>query len=125
MMIFTNAVYKEDSFPKEYREGFLKLLNPLSPHITEELWSLMGHNETMAYESWPTYDESKIVDESFTMVVQVNGKVRGKIEVSSETSKEEMENLAFKLDNVQTHIEGKEIVKVITVPKKLVNIVIK
>ncbi len=126
MMIFINAVYKEDVFPKEYAEGLVKLLNPIVPHITEELWEVVfGATESIANETWPTYDESKIVDESFTMIVQVNGKVRGKIEVSSDTNEEEMKELASSIENVKVHIEGKEIVKVIVIPKKLVNIVVK
>ena len=125
MMIFINAVYKEDIFPKKYALNFVKLLNPIAPYITEELWSMLGHDNTIAYEEWPKFDESKIVEDTYTMIVQVNGKVRGKIEVDSNTSKEEMEELAFTIDNVKNFIEGKEIVKVIVVPKKLVNIVVK
>jgi len=125
MMIFINAVYKEEVFPKEYALGFIKLLNPIAPYITEELWNLLDNNDTVAYEPWPTYDASKIVDETYTMIVQVNGKVRGKIEVSTDASNEEMKNLAKNHENVIKNIEGKEIVKVIVVPKKLVNIVIK
>ena len=125
LMIFVNAVYKEDVFPKEYALGFVKLLNPICPYITEELWHFLGNNETIAYEAWPVYDEEKTKEDMFTMIVQVNGKVRGKIEVSMETSKEEMETLSKELENVKKYIEGKEIVKIITVPKKLVNIVIK
>ena len=125
MMIFINAVYKEDVFPLEYAINFVKLLNPIAPFMTEEIWQMLGHDKTIAYESWPTYDEEKTKEEEFEMVVQVNGKVRGKIVVSMETSKEEMEKLAKELENVQKYIENKEIIKVITVPKKLVNIVIK
>jgi len=125
MMIFVNAAYKEEVFPKEYALGFVKLLNPIAPYITEELWNLLGNDNTIAYEPWPTYDASKIVDETYTLIVQVNGKVRGKIEVSTDASNEEMENLAKNHENVIKNIEGKEIVKVIVVPKKLVNIVIK
>ncbi|MBQ6840718.1 MAG: leucine--tRNA ligase [Bacilli bacterium] len=125
MMIFINAVYKENVFPREYAEGFVKLFNPVCPHIGEELWNRLGHNETIAYESWPTYDEEKTKDDTFTLVVQVNGKVRGKIEISSETTKEEMEKEALAIDNVQKFIDGKEIVKIIVIPNKIVNIVIK
>ena len=125
IMIFVNAVYKEEVFPLEYANNLLKLLNPVIPFITEELWNRLGHNDTIAYETWPTYDEEKTKEEMFEMVVQVNGKVRGKITVSMDTPKEEMESLAKELENVKRYIENKEIVKVITVPKKLVNIVIK
>lgn len=126
MMIFVNAVYKEDKISKEYASGFVKLLNPIAPHITEEIWhTFLGHTDTIANETWPSYDETKITEDTYTMVVQVNGKLRGKIDVSSETSKEEMERLAKSIPNVISFIDGKEIVKVITVPKKLVNIVVK
>lgn len=125
MMIFINAVYKEDEFPLEYAINFVKLLNPIAPFMTEEIWQMLGHDKTIAYETWPTYDIEKTKEDEFEMVVQVNGKVRGKIVVSMDTSKEEMEVLAKELDNVKKYINGKEIIKIITVPKKLVNIVIK
>ena len=124
MMIFINAVYKENVFPLEYAKNFLKLINPIIPHVTEELWSMLGGNNTIAYEKWPTYDESKIRDDSYEMVVQVNGKVRGKIEISSNTSEEEMVDIALGIPNVNANIQGKEIIKVIVIPKKLVNIVV-
>lgn len=126
MMIFINGVYKEDVFPKEYAMGLIKLLNPIVPHIAEEIWQkVFNGTESMAYEAWPTYDEAKIVDESFTMVVQVNGKVRGKIEVDASASEEDMKSLALGIENVKNFTDGKEIVKVVVVPKKLVNIVVK
>ena len=125
MMVFINAVYKENVFPKEYALNFLKLLNPIAPHITEELWQRLGNNDTITYANWPSFDESKMVDETFEMVVQVNGKVRGKIVVSTETSKEEMEKLALDISNVKNYIDGKEIVKIVTISKKLVSIVVK
>ena len=125
LMIFVNACYKEEELPKEYMEGFLKLFNPVCPHVTEELWEGLGHTTTIANESWPVYDDSKTVEDEYEMVVQVNGKVRGKVSVSQETSKEEMEKLAQEIPNVQNFITGKEIVKIIVVPKKIVNIVVK
>lgn len=126
LMIFINAVYKEDIFPKKYAEGFIKLLNPISPYITEEIWNkVLNHKGTIAYEPWPTYDESKIVSDTYEMVVQVNGKVRGKIEVSINTTEEEMKTLAKNIDNVKNYINGKEIIKEVVVPKKLVSIVVK
>ena len=126
MMIFINAVYKEEVFPREYAIGLVKMLNPIVPHITEEIWeTVFNANESIAYEPWPTYDDTKIVDETFTMIVQVNGKVRGKIEVASSTTEDEMKELALDIENVKNFTSGKEIVKVVVVPKKLVNIVVK
>jgi leucyl-tRNA synthetase len=126
MMIFVNTVYKEDSISLEQAEGFIKLLNPLCPHITEEIWqNVFKHDNTIAYESWPTYDESKIVNDTYEMVVQVNGKIRGKIEVSTDTSRDEMLRIAKEIENVQAYIFGRDIVNEIVVPGKLVNIVVK
>ena len=126
MMIFINAVYKEEVFPKEYAIGLVKMLNPIVPHITEEIWeTVFGNTNSIAYESWPIYDDTKIVDETFTMIVQVNGKVRGKIEVASSTTEEEMKKLALAIENVKNFTNDKEIVKVVVVPKKLVNIVVR
>ena len=126
MMIFINAVYKEEVFPKEYAIGLVKMLNPIVPHITEEIWeTVFGNSESIAYEPWPIYDDTKIVDETFTMIVQVNGKVRGKIEVASSTTEDEMKAFALDIENVKNFTSGKEIVKVVVVPKKLVNIVVR
>ena len=125
MMIFINAVYKENIFPLEYALNFLKILNPICPHITEELWQMLGNNDTITYEPWPIFDINKTIEEKYQMVVQVNGKVRGKIEIDTNTSKEEMEKLALEIDNVKKFIDGKEIVKIITIQSKIVNIVVK
>ena len=125
MMIFINAVYKENVFPLEYALNFLKILNPICPHITEELWQILGNKDTITYESWPIFDINKTIEEKYQMVVQVNGKVRGKIEIDTNTSKEEMEKLALEIDNVKKFIDGKEIVKIITIQSKIVNIVVK
>ena len=125
LMIFINACYKEEELPREYMEEFVKLFNPICPHVTEELWEMLGHSKTIANETWPVYDDTKTIEDTYEMVVQVNGKVRGKVDVSSNTSKEEMETLAKDIPNVQNFIDGKEIVKIIVVPKKLVNIVVK
>ena len=126
MMIFVNVVNKEEVFPKEYAEGFVKLLNPLCPHITEEIWStVFGHKGTIAYEEWPKYDESKLEDSDITIGVQVNGKLRGTINIPKDLSKEETEKKAMENENVIKFTEGKEIVKVIVIPGKIVNIVVK
>ena len=125
MMIFINAVYKEDVFPKEYAESFVKLLNPVAPHITEELWEMLGHNNTIAFEAWPTYDESKIVDDKKEIAVQVNGKVRATITIDIDEDESSIKEKALKEGNVLKHIEGKSIVKVIVIKGKIVNIVVK
>ena len=126
MMIFVNAVNKEEVFPKEYAEGFIKLLNPLCPHITEEIWhEKFNHKDTIAYEKWPTYDESIINESEKTIAVQVNGKVRATITVSDSDSEEAIKEKALNEENVQKHVEGKEIVKIIVIQGRIVNIVVK
>ena len=125
LMIFINAVYKEDIFPREYAEGFIKLLNPICPHITEELWSMLGHNDTIAFEKWPEYDESKLVETTFDIAVQVNGKLRGTITINVDDSEDVIKEKALSNENVLRHTEGKEIVKVIVIKNKIVNIVVK
>ena len=125
LMIFINACYKEKVLTKKYMEGFLQLVNPVCPHVTEELWERLGHNDSIANSNWPTYDDSLTKDDTYEMVVQVNGKVRGKMEVSTSTTKEEMLSLAKEIDNVKNYLDGHEVIKEIVVPNKLVNIVIK
>ena len=125
MMIFMNAVAKESVYPREYAEGFVKLFNPLCPHVTEEIWEKLGHKNTIAYEKWPTYEEEKIVEDEITIGVQVNGKLRGTISIPKDATKEETEEIAKKNENVLKFIDGKEIVKTIVIPGKIVNIVVK
>ena len=125
MMIFINAVYKEEVFPMEYALNFLKLLNPVAPHMTEELWHLLGNDNTISYESWPTYDEAKTIENEVEIGVQVNGKLRGTIKVEKDASKELLEELALQEENVIKHIEDKTVVKVIAIPNRIVNIVVK
>lgn len=123
MMVFVNEGYKAEKLPKEYVEGFIKLLSPIAPHLSEELWEKLGNNNTIAYEVWPTYDESKMVEDEVEVAIQVLGKVRSKIHVSKDISKEELEKLALEDEIIQKWLEGKTIRKVIVVPGKLVNIV--
>ena len=125
MMIFINAVYKEEVYPLEYAEGFIKLLNPIAPFITEEIWEKLGHTETISYEAWPTFDESKIVSDEVEIGVQVNGKLRGSIIVTNDTTDEDMIKLSLENENVKKHVEGKEIIKTIVIKKRIVNIVVK
>lgn len=124
LMILLNEYEKQEKITKADYHILLVLLNPISPHITEELNEQCGF-EPICLTSWPSYDENKLENDSYELVVQVNGKVRGKISVSIDTPKEKMEALAKELENVKKYIEDKEIIKVITIPKKLVNIVIK
>ena len=123
MMIFINEAYKAETVYKPYAEGIVKMLSCITPHIGEEMWQLLGHDETIAYEPWPTYDEAKLVEDTITCVVQVNGKVRGKFEAAVGSSDDKLQEQAMKLETVQRQLEGKTIRKVIVVKGKVVNIV--
>lgn len=123
MMVFINEGYKSDAINKSMVEGFVKLLNPIAPHITEELWEKLGHTNTVSYENWPTYDEAKLVADTVEIVAQVNGKVKDKMEVSPTASKEELEQVVMDNEKIKASIDGKTVRKVIVVPGKLVNIV--
>ena len=125
MMVFINDCYKADVIPTAYAEGFVKMLAPIAPHIAEELWQLLGHNSTLSYEQWPTYDEAKLVDDEVEIAVQVAGKVRAKIVVAKDASKEDIEKVALADEKVQEYMAGKSLVKIIVIPGKLVNIVLK
>ncbi|MBQ8392691.1 MAG: leucine--tRNA ligase [Clostridia bacterium] len=125
MMIFVNAVYKEGKCPKAYAEGFIKMISCICPHIGEEIWSIMGHNNTIAYESWPKFDEAKTVDDTIEIAVQVNGRLRGTITIEKTIDKDSAIAIAKNDEKVAEAIVGKTIVKEIYVPGKIVNIVVK
>ena len=125
LMIMVNEYDKMESISRDDYLVLLKLLNPTAPHVTEELNEIYKLGDVICNSSWPEYDESKLVDDSFEMVVQVNGKVRGKQMVATGTSEEDMEKIAVEIDNVKKFIDGKEIVKIITIQNKIVNIVVK
>jgi leucyl-tRNA synthetase len=126
MMIFVNEVYKQKRLSKEQAIGFLKLLNPIAPHITEELFqTVFNKKDTLTYQEWPSYDESKLVLNEIEVVIQVNGKLRDRVFVSPDEEGEIVKKKALLAENVVRFTEGKQIVKVIYVPGKLVNVVIK
>ena len=125
LMILLNNYEDEKSITKDEYRTLLHLLNPFAPHITEELNEKYALGKPLCESVWPKYDENKIEDETYELVFQVNGKVRGKTEVAKDTSKDEMESLAKANENVKKFIEDKEIVKIITIPGRLVNIVVK
>ncbi|PLR98203.1 leucine--tRNA ligase [Bacillus sp. T33-2] len=123
LMVFINEAYKVSGIPKDYMEGFVKMLSPVCPHIAEELWQKLGHTDTIAYAAWPAYDEAKLVDDEVEIVVQINGKIKAKMMVPADANRETLEQIAMDTDTVKEQIDGKTVRKVIAVPGKLVNIV--
>ena len=124
MMIFINDVYKAKSIYKPYMEGFIKMFDCICPFIGEEIYHLLGHNETITYAPWPVYDESKLIKNTIKIAVQVNGKLRDTIEINLNEEDEVVKNMALNSENVKRFTEGKEIKKVIVVKNKIVNIVV-
>ncbi len=123
LMVFINEAYKQPVLPKQMVEGFVKLLSPIAPHLSEELWEKLGHTETLAYAAWPTFDEAMLVEDEIEVVVQVNGKLKVKLLIPKDSSREEMEQMAKADNKIKEELEGKTIRKVIAVPNKLVNFV--
>lgn len=123
LMVFVNEAYKVDALPYEYIEGFVQLLAPIAPHMGEELWAILGNAEGISYAAWPIYDESALVEDEIEVVFQINGKVRGKANVSRDLPKDELEKIAMNNETIKENIAGKTVRKVIVVPNKLVNIV--
>lgn len=124
MMIFVNEVYKEQRISKEQARGFLKLLNPICPHLTEELnKEVLKSHEELIYSDWPTFNEAYLVLDEVEVVVQVNGKVRARMQCKTDLDQEEVKKLAFAQPNVEKHLEGLTVRKVVVIPNKLVNIV--
>ena len=125
MMVFINECYKANSIYKPYAEGFVKMFACFAPHLGEEIWNHIGHENTLSYEPWPTYDEEALVLDEVEVVVQVSGKIRGKITVSKGSDEETLKKLAFELPTVIANLEGKTVVKTIVIIDKIVNIVAK
>ncbi|GGG11040.1 leucine--tRNA ligase [Paenibacillus abyssi] len=124
LMIFVNEGYKAEVLPREAMKHFLQMLSPLAPHITEELWQKMGHNESISYVEWPQYEEAWTIDQEVEIVVQVNGKIVDRAAIAADLEPAEMERIAKELDKVKEAITGKTVRKVIAVKGKLVNIVV-
>jgi len=125
MMEFINAVYKAGAISADQAGRFVLVLAPFAPHLAEELWSMLGHAESLAYEPWPAYDPAMIAEATVELAVQVNGKVRGRISVPADATEEQVIGAALADAGVQSAIEGKTIVKRIVVPGRLVNLVVK
>ncbi|MBE5929534.1 MAG: leucine--tRNA ligase [Lachnospiraceae bacterium] len=125
MMIFMNAAYKAGKCPKEYAEGFVKMFSCICPHVGEELWSILGHDNTIAYEGWPTYDEAAIKEDEIEIAVQMNGKVKAKLMVAAEADEATVKAQVHADETIAALLEGKNIVKELYVKGRLYNIVVK
>ncbi|RKN79037.1 leucine--tRNA ligase [Paenibacillus ginsengarvi] len=124
LMIFVNEAYKAESLPVEAMRQFAQMLSPIAPHLAEELWEKLGHNESITYAAWPTYDEALTVDDEVEIVVQVNGKIADRVKIANDTDEAAMQQIALELDKVKDAMNGKSVRKVIAVKGKLVNIVV-
>ncbi|HEC21047.1 MAG TPA: hypothetical protein ENI70_00860 [Candidatus Peregrinibacteria bacterium] len=124
-MILANELFKTDKVPPSAFESLLILLSPFAPHITEELWEKLGHKESINLEKWPEYNPELAKEEEIEIVIQVNGKLRGKFTASPEITQEEALKKAKEDEKVKSYLEGKELIKEIYVPGKLVSFVIK
>ncbi len=126
LMILVNAAYKENTLPREYAEGFIKMLNPIAPFVTEEIWNtVLGHDNTITYEKWPTYDESKTFNEGITLPIQINGKLKATINVPVDSDENVIKQQVHENPNIQRLLDSKTIVKEIYVKNKIYNIVVK
>ncbi|MGF3196104.1 leucine--tRNA ligase [Facklamia sp. P13055] len=123
LMIFLNEARSVDVLPKKYAKGFVQLLAPIAPHLMEELWQKLGHSESLSEASWPEYDESLIKDEVVEIVIQINGKVKAKLDIALDLEKEAMEELALAEASIKKELDGKTVRKIIAIPNRLVNIV--
>jgi leucyl-tRNA synthetase len=125
LMVFVRDIVDgKEKLPHDAAEQFALLLSPMAPHLAEELWAALGHDHTLAYDPWPAADDALLVEDTFTLVVQVMGKKRAELEAPKGASKEELEALARASEDVQRHLAGKEPKRVIVVPGKLVNFVV-
>lgn len=124
LMIFINEAYKTDVVPRAAAANFVQLLSPLAPHLAEELWERLGHQESITYEPWPVHDEAWTVDAEVEIVVQVNGKIVERTKISKDMDQDAMQEYSLALPNVKQATEGKTVRKIIAVPGKLVNIVV-
>ena len=125
LMVFVNDCYKAEYIPRKYALGFIQLLAPFAPHLAEEMWGIYGNTESISYVPWPTFDESKLVSDTVEIVVQLMGKVKAKLDVKKDLTPAELEQIVLANEEVKELIEGKQVMKVIVVPGRLVNIVAK
>ena len=125
MMVLVNALQKEDKLDRDTIKDFIKILHPFAPFITEELWVELGEKPSILNEKWPTFDPTKTIDSVVTVVFQVNGKIRVKLELEKDTPSDKLVELALNNPRIKEFTDGKTIVNKIAIPNKLVNIVVK
>ena len=125
MMILVNELYKHDGRPREVWEPLVRMLSPYAPHLAEELWEMMGNRSPVSLGAWPEFDEELTRDDQKEVVLQVNGKIRARLTVDAGTDRETLQRMAMEHERIAELTAGKQVVKVIAVPDKLVNVVVK
>jgi leucyl-tRNA synthetase len=124
LMIFVNEAHKAERLPRGLVEGFVLALAPFAPHVAEEVWQRLGHTDTLAYEPWPAYDPALVRDETVTMAVQVNGKLRATIEIAADADQTATLTAARAHEKIQSYLQGKTIRREVVIPGRLVNLVV-
>ena len=125
MMEFVNELTKLEKRPKDAIEALLQVLNPFAPHLTEEAWQALGHTETLFHAPWPTYDESCLTEDTVEIAVQVNGKIKARVDIAVDMPTKDIETLALDIESVKTAISDKDVKKIVVIPKRMVNVVAK
>jgi leucyl-tRNA synthetase len=125
LMIYLNAIHADDAPSKIDLDTFLILLNPFAPHLTEELWEKLGHKDLLCRQPWPSWDARHLVEAEIEYPVQVNGKLRATFTIATDATEDAVKEAALSHEKVKAAIDGKQIIKVILIPKKLVNLVVK
>jgi leucyl-tRNA synthetase len=124
MMIFVNHMHKQETRSKDVLEKFILILSPFAPHLAEELWSRLGHSESLAYGQWPTFDAELVKEKEIELAVQIRGKIKDKITVAADATEDEIQKMALASEKVQAALEGKNPKKIIVIKSRLVNIVV-
>jgi len=124
LMVLTNEMEKAEQLAVSDYELLIKLVAPFAPHLSEEIWQRLGHKASIFFENWPKYDKELVKEEKFIFIIQINGKIRDKVEIEKGISREKVEEIVFSREKTQKWIKDKEIKKIIFVPDKLINLVI-
>src|SRR5690606_23107218 len=125
MMELTNVLMAKETLPRKAAEALVLMVSPFAPHLGEELWRKLGHEQSLAHAPWPAFDPKKCIDETFEVGVQVNGKTRGSVSLPGDASQDDARAAALANENVSRHVEGKEVKKFIYVPGRIINFVVR